>query len=636
MRKYQMMRTHYATALAKPIELHFTEPVTVAGWINSIRDHGGVYFIDLRDTTGLIQIVANPKTLSEAEYNKFHSLRDEWVITVSGKIRERGEGLENPNITTGKIELVADDVTVLSKSKTLPFNPRDKSVGIENRNRYRYLELRDPANLELFKKKNKISNAIRSLLTKSAFIDVETPILTRSTPEGARDYLVPSRTQQGSFFALPQSPQLFKQMLMVAGFERYFQFARCFRDEDLRADRQPEFTQVDIEMSFVESHDVQSVISELLAEAMRSVDIDVDNSVNVGNTHAIQYLDSIGIEGSVDDGVSIIIPEITYKDAMEYFGSDKPDLRFGMELIDVADIFASSKFEVFANIAADKVGNRVKAVVAKGADFEDGLSKKDIKELEGFVTTFGATGLAYFQAKEEESKVVLKGPLTKFLNDSDLEKLVFTCNLEVGDIVFFGAGVKKTVLDYMGRLRLELADRLSAKGRLVKSHWAPLWVVDFPMFEKKDDGAWVACHHPFTSPKEADWLAFRAGTLSQGDMTTNSYDLVLNGTEVGGGSIRIHDFERQKEIFELLDLTEADIEEKFGWFVESLQYGTPPHGGFAFGFDRLVALLNGKDTIRDVIAFPKTQNAGCPVTFAPSIVANIQLDELAIRLKTKM
>ena len=481
------MRTHYNTALANPVELHFTEPVTVAGWINSIRDHGGVYFIDLRDTTGLLQIVANPKTLSEAEYNKFHSLRDEWVIKVSGKIRERGEGLENPNITTGKIELVAEDVTVLSKAKTLPFNPRDKSVGVDNRNKYRYLELRDPAALQLFKNKNKISNAIRNLLTASGFIDVETPILTRSTPEGARDYLVPSRTQQGNFFALPQSPQLFKQMLMVAGFEKYFQFARCFRDEDLRADRQPEFTQVDIEMSFVEMHDVQSVITELLAESMKSVDIDIENNVNIGNTHAIQYLDSIGIEGDVDTTASLIVPEITYKDAMEYFGSDKPDLRFGMELIDVADVFAVSAFEVFKNIALDTVGNRVKAVVAKGADFDEGLSKKDIKELEGFVTTFGATGLAYFQVKDEEGRVVLKGPLTKFLTDSDLEKIITTCNLEVGDIVFFGAGPKKTVLDYMGRLRLELADRLFHKGLLAKSHWAPLWVVDFPLFEVDDE-----------------------------------------------------------------------------------------------------------------------------------------------------
>lgn len=629
------MRTHYTAALAKPVELHFTEPVTVAGWINSIRDHGGVYFIDLRDTTGLIQIVANPKTLSEAEYNKFHSLRDEWVIKVSGKIRERGEGLENPNILTGKIELVAEDVTVLSKAKTLPFNPRDKSVGVDSRNKYRYLELRDPAALQLFKNKNKISNAIRNVLTVSGFIDVETPILTRSTPEGARDYLVPSRTQQGTFFALPQSPQLFKQMLMVAGFERYFQFARCFRDEDLRADRQPEFTQVDIEMSFVEAHDVQSTIAELLSEAMKSVDIDIENNVNIANTHVIQYLDSIGISGTVDTHSTIIIPEITYKDAMEYFGSDKPDLRFGMELIDVADIFAASGFKVFADIAANK-DNRIKAVVAKGADFNEGLSKKDIKELEGFVTTFGATGLAYFQVKDEENKVVLKGPLTKFLTDADLEKIITTCNLEVGDIVFFGAGQKKTVLDYMGRLRLELADRLFSKGLLAKSHWVPLWVVDFPMFEKKDDGGWAACHHPFTSVKESDWVAFRAGQLGKEDMTTNSYDLVLNGTEVGGGSIRIHDFERQKEIFELLELTEADIEEKFGWFVEALQYGTPPHGGFAFGFDRLVALLNGKDSIRDVIAFPKTQNAGCPVTFAPSVVANIQLDELAIRLKKQV
>lgn len=624
------MRTHYNTQV---LENLIDNPVTVVGWINSIRDHGGVYFIDLRDTSGIVQIVANPKSLSDDDYKKFHSLRDEWVIQVSGKVVARGEGLENPNLITGKIEITADDVNVLSKAKTLPFDPKDKTVGIDTRNKYRYIELRDPNNLELFKRKNKISNAIRKVMIDMDFIDVETPILTKSTPEGARDYLVPSRTQQGSFFALPQSPQLFKQMLMVAGFEKYFQFARAFRDEDLRADRQPEFTQIDIEMSFIDETDVKDVINRMLTASMQSVGIDIENTVNIGSTDIIHYMDSVGIDGMVDETAEMVIPEITYESAMEYFGSDKPDLRFGMELIDVKTIFENSGFEVFANIASDS-NNRIKAIVAKGADFEGGLSKKDIKGLESYVSDFGAKGLAYFQVREsDDNSINLKGPLTRFLSSDELDNIISTCNLEVGDVVFFGAGEKETVWDYMGRLRLKLADKLMEKGRLIKTHWAPIWITDFPMFEQKEDGKLASMHHPFTAPKSVDWDKYRIGEITKSEMTTNSYDLVLNGTEVGGGSIRIHNFEQQQEIFELLELSSDDIDEKFGWFVEALQYGTPPHGGFAFGFDRLVALLSNKESIRDVIAFPKTQTASCQVTSAPSTVASAQLTELSIKVK---
>jgi aspartyl-tRNA synthetase len=624
------MRTHFNIDTAK-LDTMTEDSVTVVGWINSIRDHGGVYFIDLRDTSGIVQIVANPKSLSDEEYKKFHALRDESVVRVTGIVRERGEGLENSNLITGKIEIVVDELNVLSKAKTLPFDYTDKNVGIELRNKYRYLELRDPENLKLFKARNKIANAIRGTMIDMEFIDVETPILTKSTPEGARDYLVPSRTQQGSFFALPQSPQLFKQMLMVAGFERYFQFAKAFRDEDLRADRQPEFTQVDIEVSFVEAPDVKSIITEILATSMKSVDIQTEG-VNEGVSELISYLYDIGINGDIDDQAQLYVPEITYNDAMEHFGSDKPDLRFGMELIDVAAIFENSEFGVFADLTKDS-NNRIKAVVAKSADFEGGLSKKNIKDLEKFVMDFGAKGLAYFQVKNGGNGIFLKGPLTRFLNDKELDNIIDVCGLIEGDIVFFGAGDKDTVYDYMGRLRLELANRLLEKGLMVKSHWSPVWITDFPMIEKKEDGTFSAMHHPFTAPKALDWDKYRAGEINREDIYTDSYDLVLNGTEIGGGSIRIHDFEIQQEVFEMLDLSSEEIEEKFGWFVESLQFGTPPHGGFAFGFDRLVSLLTHRESIRDVIAFPKTQQAGCQVTSAPSDVASAQLTELSIRVR---
>lgn len=620
------MRTHYNTSISEETT---EQNVQLVGWINSIRDHGGVYFIDLRDTSGIVQVVANPKSLSAEEYNQFHSLRDEFVVQIKGTIRLRGEGLENPNLKTGKIEMLAETVTILSKAKTLPFNPRDEKVGVDTRNRYRYLELRDPKLLTLFKQKNKILNAMRNVLIQDDFIEVETPILTKSTPEGARDYLVPSRTQQGSFFALPQSPQLFKQMLMVSGFEKYFQMARCFRDEDLRADRQPEFSQLDIELSFVEENDVKAIINDVFSAAMESTGIHLKTIYDT-SLRNIDFMLKYDIDGNVESTSKMLIPEITYTNAMENFGSDKPDLRIEMPLIDMGKVFIGSSFGVFADIAKDLKGNRIKALVAKGADTF--YSKNQRRELEKFVMQFGAKGLAYFQCvSDEEGKISLDGPLKKFLSEVELDEIIANSGIEVGDIIYFGAGVKDTVLDYMGRLRLKIAQDMN----LFKNEFAPLWVTDFPMFEKKEDGSITAMHHPFTSPKIEDWERFKAGKITKEELNTNSYDLVLNGTEIGGGSIRIHDNEMQKEIFELLELTQEDINEKFGWFVEALEFGTPPHGGFAFGFDRLVALLTGKESIRDVIAFPKTSTASCPVTYAPSTVEIKQLKELGIKHNRK-
>jgi aspartyl-tRNA synthetase len=566
------------------------EEVELVGWVNSHRDHGGVIFIDLRDRSGIVQVVADPADSKKA-HEVAEKVKDEYVIKVKGKVRLRGEGLENPKLKTGKIEVVADKIEIENTSETLPFQIGDKSVNEELRLKYRYLDLRDADMLETFILRSKVTKAIRDYFDKHGFIDVETPILTKSTPEGARDYLVPSRIHPGEFYALPQSPQLFKQILMVAGFDKYYQIAKCFRDEDLRADRQPEFTQVDVEMSFVEEDDVIEAIEGMVKEAFEVAGIKVE----------------------------LPIKRISYNEAMEKYGSDKPDLRYDLAMVDVIDEFVDSNNEIFAEIAKDKKNNRFKALKVPGGD--KFYSRKKLKELENFVRKFGAKGLAYIQVKEEG----LKGPILKFMSEESLNKIIEKLKPEVGDIIFFGAGDKKTVLDYMGRLRAKIAKDM---GLINENEYNFVWVVDFPMFEKDENGNPTPLHHPFTMPDMDTW-----DEENFEDIQSIAYDLVCNGYEIGGGSIRIHKEEIQEKVFKLLGIDEMDAREKFGFLLDALKFGAPPHGGFALGLDRVIMLMRKTDNIRDVIAFPKTQKAQCLLTGAPGEVEKDQLKELHIRVK---
>jgi len=580
------MRTHYCTDLGKE---DIGKEVTVVGWANSYRDHGGIVFIDLRDKTGLIQLVCDPEDSADA-HKVANDVRDEYVLIAKGRVRARGEGLENPRLKTGAIEIIVDELIIENRSAPLPFQVGDKNVGEETKLRYRYLELRDPSMFEAFKLRSKAAIAARNSLDEMGFLEVETPILTKSTPEGARDYLVPSRVHEGEFYALPQSPQLFKQLLMVGGFDRYFQIAKCFRDEDLRADRQPEFTQVDVEMSFCDQEDVIEVAEKLLKDMFAAAGVEVQTPFN----------------------------RIKYNDAMELYGSDKPDLRYDLKMVDVIDIFAKCQNEIFANIAKDPKKNRIKALKVPQGDTI--FSKREMKGFEDYVRKFGAQGLGYFQMKEEG----LKGPLTKFFSEDDLQEIIKTCELEVGDVVFFGAGPKKLVLDYMGRFRIFLAEH--EKMNLIdQDKYEFVWVVDFPMFEV-EDGQVKALHHPFTMPKDLD-------VEDVEEIESIAYDIVLNGVELGGGSIRIHKEEIQEKVFKLLGISDEEAKEKFGFLLDALKFGAPPHGGFAIGFDRLMMLLTKKSSIRDVIAFPKTQKASCLLTHAPSPVELEQLRELHIRLR---
>ena len=580
------MRTHYCTELN---EKHVGQEVVLAGWANSHRDHGGIIFIDLRDKTGLIQLVCDPADNAQA-HKTADSVRDEFVLIAKGKVRHRGEGLVNPRLKTGAIEVVVEELVIENKSAPVPFVIGDKSVGEETRLKYRYLELRDPDMYEAFRLRSKAAIAARNILDKNGFLEVETPILTKSTPEGARDYLVPSRVHNGEFYALPQSPQLFKQLLMVGGFDRYFQIAKCFRDEDLRADRQPEFTQIDVEMSFCDQEDVMKIAEELLHAMFGACGVDIKPPFN----------------------------RITYREAMEFYGSDKPDLRYDLKMVDVIDIFERCDNEIFSNIAKQPHKNRIKALRVPGADFV--FSKREMKTFEDFVRKFGAGGLGYFQMKEDG----LKGPLIKFFSEEDIALIIERTELQVGDVVFFGAGEKKTVLDYMGRFRIFIAEH--EKMNLIdKDRFEFVWVVDFPMFEV-EDGKVKALHHPFTMPKDTD-------KDNVEDIESIAYDIVLNGVELGGGSIRIHKEAMQEEIFKLLGIGEEEAKEKFGFLLDALKFGAPPHGGFAIGFDRLMMLISKKSSIRDVIAFPKTQKASCLLTQAPSPVEADQLRDLHIRLR---
>ena len=579
------MRSHYCTDLD---EKDIGREVTLCGWCNTYRDHGGIIFIDLRDRSGIVQLVFDPKDSQQA-HKIASEVRDEYVLVAKGKVRKRGEGLENPRLKTGKIEVLIDELTIENKSLTPPIAVGDESVGEDVRLKYRYLDLRNPRLQEIFITRSKVAQAVRNTLSHLGFLEIETPILTKATPEGARDYLVPSRVHHGEFYALPQSPQLFKQLLMVSGFDKYFQIAKCFRDEDLRLDRQPEFTQIDIEMSFCEQKDVIGVAEEVLKSIFAACGITIQTP----------------------------FPHYTYNEVMEKYGSDKPDLRYELPLVEVGDLFVDSSNEIFASIAKDSKKNRFKALCVKGGD--NFFSRKTLGEAEEFVRKFGAKGLAYLQIKEDE----IKGPLVKFIKEENLKVLLERVGASVGDIIFFGAGAKKVVWDYMGRLRQKVA---SDMGMIDESVYQFLWVVDFPMFERNDDGSISALHHPFTMPKNLEVQDIE-------EINSVAYDVVLNGFEIGGGSIRIHKQEIQSKVFELLGVSQEEAQDKFSFLLEALQFGAPPHGGIAFGLDRIIMLLCKAHSIRDVIAFPKTQKATCPLTEAPSPANEEQLRELHIRVR---
>ena len=579
------MRSHYCADLD---EKDIGREVKLCGWCNTYRDHGGIVFIDLRDRSGLVQLVFDPKDF-EQSHKIASEVRDEYVLIAKGKVRKRGEGLENPKIKTGKIEVLVSELSIENKSLTPPIAVGDESVGEDVRLKYRYLDLRNPRLQEIFITRSKVAQAVRNTLSNLGFLEIETPILTKATPEGARDYLVPSRVHHGEFYALPQSPQLFKQLLMVSGFDKYFQIAKCFRDEDLRLDRQPEFTQIDIEMSFVEQKDVMNVAESVLKSIFGACGIEVQTP----------------------------FPHYTYKEVMETYGSDKPDLRYDLPLVEVSDLFVDSSNEIFASIAKDSKKNRFKALCVKGGD--SFFSRKTLGEAEEFVRKFGAKGLAYLQIKENE----IKGPLVKFISEQNLKTLLERVGASVGDIVFFGAGAKKVVWDYMGRLRQKIANDM---GMINESVYKFLWVVDFPMFERNDDGSISALHHPFTMPRDLEVEDIE-------EINSVAYDVVLNGFEIGGGSIRIHKQEIQSKVFELLGITQEEAKDKFSFLLEALQFGAPPHGGIAFGLDRIIMLLCNAHSIRDVIAFPKTQKATCPLTDAPSPAGEEQLRELHIRVR---
>ena len=584
------MRSHLCGQLR---DSHIGETVSLCGWVHRRRDHGGVIFLDVRDYTGIVQVVYDPDTVEA--FALADQVRNEFVIRVEGRVRARDDEAINPKMATGMIEVLGKELTILNRSETPPFQLDEySSAGEDVRLRNRAIDLRRPEMQDKLRLRSEVSHRVRRYLEERDFVDIETPILTKATPEGARDYLVPSRVHPGSFYALPQSPQIFKQLLMMSGFDRYYQIARCFRDEDLRADRQPEFTQVDLEMSFVEQQDVIELTEGLVRDLFKSVaDIDLGE-----------------------------IPTLTYAEAMRRFGSDRPDLRFGLELTDVADLLQDVEFKVFSGPANDSK-SRVAALRLPGGDR---LSRKNLDDYTKFVSIYGARGLAYIRINSLDNGVEgLQSPILKFLPENVVDAILERCGAEVNDVIFFGADRAKVVNDALGALRNRLAEDLD----LYERPWVSCWVTDFPMFEENDDGSLTAVHHPFTQP---------CGTVEEMETSplealSQSYDIVINGHELGGGSIRIHDPAWQAAVFRALKLSDSEAAVKFGFLLDALKYGAPPHGGLAMGLDRLVMLLSGATAIRDVIAFPKTQTATCLLTSAPSEIDADQLKELGITVK---
>ncbi len=584
------MRTHYCGLVDDSL---IDETVTLCGWVDRRRDHGGVIFLDMRDREGVVQVVFDPDT--REHFERADSVRSEYVLCITGRVRARTPDTVNPNMASGRIEVLGKTLQILNAALTPPF-PLDAhhSVGEDVRLRYRYMDLRRPEMQENLIARAKITSSIRRYLDGEGFLDIETPILTRATPEGARDYLVPSRTQPGAFFALPQSPQLFKQLLMVSGFDRYYQIARCFRDEDLRADRQPEFTQIDIETSFLDAEGVMAITESMV----RSL-----------------FSEQLGVE--LGD-----FPRMTWADAMERYGSDKPDLRIPWELVSIDDLMSEVDFKVFSGPANDP-DSRVAALKVPGGAT---LSRKEIDDYTKYVGVYGAKGLAWIKVNERAAGIAgLQSPIIKFMPDETVMAMLDRLELQDGDIVFFGADKRSVVNESLGALRLKVAADLDQ----IQTMWAPLWVVDFPMFERDDKGGLTALHHPFTAP------ACSVDALRESPETalSQAYDMVLNGSEIGGGSVRIHDQAMQQAVFDLLGIDEAEAESKFGFLLGALRHGAPPHAGLAFGLDRLVMLMVGGHSIRDVIAFPKTQSAQCVMTEAPGLVSDQQLRELSLRPK---
>ena len=584
------MRSHYCGALGTT---NIDETVTLCGWVDRRRDHGGVIFLDMRDRQGIVQVVFDPDT--QEHFQRADRVRSEFVLKVTGRVRARSEATVNPAMATGEIEVLGKELEILNQAATPPFQMDEyTSVGEEVRLQYRYMDLRRQEMQQRLILRSRITSVVRNFLDREAFLDIETPILTRATPEGARDYLVPSRTHPGQFFALPQSPQLFKQLLMVAGFDRYYQIARCFRDEDLRADRQPEFTQIDMETAFMDEAGIMDIAERMIRELFQSV-----------------------LEVELPE-----FPHMPYAEAMERYGSDKPDLRIALELISIDDLMQQVDFKVFRGPADDPQGRVAALKVPDGAT----ISRKEIDAYTSYVSIFGARGLAWIKVNDIESGVEgLQSPILKFMPEDVVAQMMQRLEAANGDIIFFGADKSRVVNEALGALRIKVAED---RG-LVGDGWAPLWVVDFPMFEEDSSGNWTPLHHPFTAP---------AGTVAElqanpGEALSRAYDMVLNGCELGGGSIRIYQRDMQEAVFRILQIDEAEAEEKFGFLLNALQYGAPPHGGLAFGLDRLVMLMTGTPSIRDVIAFPKTQTAHCVMTDAPGDVSAQQLRDLNIRLR---